>query len=729
MSFLAPLYVLGVLGISLPILFHLIRRQPRGQWRFSSLMFLRPTPPTLTRRSRLENLPLLLLRALALLMLAAAFARPFLRSPLIEPDAAPGKRIVMVIDTSASMQRSGLWAQANQLASDLLMNLKPTDHVAVISFDSQPTVAMSFEQSTSLDLDARREAATQAIKQLKPTWAATELGSALILAADLLATTETDAPMNAEDGALFDASSASLATHPGHIVVISDMQIGSERNLKNLQAYSWPKEIKTEIRSVVADRKTNAVAGVLRPRDGDEASQPASTADAPENQHKTRVRVSNSAESSKADFSIVWATAAGQPIDVTRLPVHLAPGESRVIRMIEPPPSVADTTAMRLVMTGDDHDFDNVRYVARPAAIEQQLLFIGSTTEEPRNSLLYYLQRAPLLNRRRNVTVVTAPAAAVPEAIDARKTPLVVVGDVIAEPAIASLKRYTESGGKVLWVLGQNKELAGLQHALALLLESPDLAIAEASVKDYSMLSKIDFSYPLFKPLADARYNDFTKIRFWSHRKLTGLPATCKLVANFDDGDPAIIAQPIGAGQSWIITAGWQPTQSQLALSTKFVPLLDGFFSYGDRSTTDIEQVVMGSEPPFEPSATARIERTGQAAIEYRTRDDFVAVDQPGLYRFVDGELNLPFAVNVAESESVTQPMASDELERFGVVLGTIADSVPALATQRQQRDVELESRQRLWQWILVAVLCLLAAESWLSGYLDRKQARSLAPT
>ncbi len=80
MSLLAPLYFLGALAVGLPILFHLIRRQPKGQVEFSSLMFLRPTPPRLTRRSRLDNWLLLLLRALALMLLAAAFARPFLRS-------------------------------------------------------------------------------------------------------------------------------------------------------------------------------------------------------------------------------------------------------------------------------------------------------------------------------------------------------------------------------------------------------------------------------------------------------------------------------------------------------------------------------------------------------------------------------------------------------------------------------------------------------------------------
>ncbi len=74
MSLLAPLYFLGALAVTLPILFHLIRRQPKGQVEFSSLMFLRPTPPRLTRRSRLDNWPLLLIRALALTLLALAFA-------------------------------------------------------------------------------------------------------------------------------------------------------------------------------------------------------------------------------------------------------------------------------------------------------------------------------------------------------------------------------------------------------------------------------------------------------------------------------------------------------------------------------------------------------------------------------------------------------------------------------------------------------------------------------
>ena len=53
MSFLAPLYIAGFLAVALPLLFHLIRRTPRSRQLFSSIMFLAPSPPRLTKRSTL----------------------------------------------------------------------------------------------------------------------------------------------------------------------------------------------------------------------------------------------------------------------------------------------------------------------------------------------------------------------------------------------------------------------------------------------------------------------------------------------------------------------------------------------------------------------------------------------------------------------------------------------------------------------------------------------------
>jgi len=709
----------------------MIRRQPRGQRRFSSLIFLRPTPPTLTRRSRLDNLLLLLIRAAALILLAAAFARPFLRTPLLEADNTTGRRLVMLVDVSASMRRSDLWQQANQVASDVFNELKPADQIAVVSFDSTQQIEWSLEQSATVDANARRDAAAKAFKRLQPTWAASDLGEALIFAAELLSTTEI---INTSD-----IESSSTRNDTGHIIVISDMQVGDERNLKSLQAYRWPKSIKTELRTVIPKLSSNAVATILplndeatlvnpakessEPVEPSEPDKPAAASSDESQSPRTRVRVSSSTDSTTADFTIAWANKSGERIAGTDMPVHVAPGENRVVQMPEPPSSV-DGTELTLVLAGDDHDFDNSRYLARPKPMDQQLVFIGPTSGESRASLSYYIERTPLSNRRRNVLLQTMLSAAIPEAIDAKQVPLVVVAEAIDERSAKLLKQYISNGGRLLWVFDKNADFAASQVSLRLIADDAELSISEGQASDYAMWSHIDFEHPLFKPMADARYNDFSKIRFWSHRRLAGLSDRWLRIADFDNGDPSIAELAIGEGRLWVLTSGWQPSESQLALSTKFVPLLFGFFGRGENGDIDGNNISIGDETSLVPSETARFEAADLRVIPYRSTEDFAAVDKPGFYRFIDGDLERSIAVNVAESESRTQTLANDELERFGVVLGPSDETGSTLANQRQQRDIELESRQRIWQWLLVAVLVLIGLESWLSGYLDRRQLR-----
>ena len=102
MSFLYPLFLAGITAISLPIILHMIRRHTRKRVTFSSLMFLRTTVPRFKNRSRLENLPLLILRCLILVLLALAFSRPFFLKPVEGEPNPVGRRVVLLIDTSAS---------------------------------------------------------------------------------------------------------------------------------------------------------------------------------------------------------------------------------------------------------------------------------------------------------------------------------------------------------------------------------------------------------------------------------------------------------------------------------------------------------------------------------------------------------------------------------------------------------------------------------------------------
>src|SRR5947207_2702253 len=98
MSFLAPLFLIGAAAVAAPIIFHLIRRTSKEKTIFSSLMFLNPTPPRVTRRSRLENIFLLFLRCVVLCLLALGFARPFLQRPFANSPSGQAKKIVVLVD-------------------------------------------------------------------------------------------------------------------------------------------------------------------------------------------------------------------------------------------------------------------------------------------------------------------------------------------------------------------------------------------------------------------------------------------------------------------------------------------------------------------------------------------------------------------------------------------------------------------------------------------------------
>ncbi len=73
-------------------------------------------------------------------------------------------------------------------------------------------------------------------------------------------------------------------------------------------------------------------------------------------------------------------------------------------------------------------------------------------------------------------------------------------------------------------------------------------------------------------------------------------------------------------------------------------------------------------------------------------------------------------AVNLVHGESRTQPLAPDRLEQLGVQLGEHERVEVLREEQRQMRNRELESRQKLWRWGVLAALMAIACETWLGA-------------
>src|SRR5512145_489745 len=113
MSFLTPLFLLGLAGLALPILIHLIQRERKNVVQFPSLMFLRRIPYESVQRRRIRNWFLLMMRLAALALIVLAFARPFFRRTDPAAAGASGAReVVLLIDRSYSMGYADRWQRA-----------------------------------------------------------------------------------------------------------------------------------------------------------------------------------------------------------------------------------------------------------------------------------------------------------------------------------------------------------------------------------------------------------------------------------------------------------------------------------------------------------------------------------------------------------------------------------------------------------------------------------------
>jgi hypothetical protein len=259
------------------------------------------------------------------------------------------------------------------------------------------------------------------------------------------------------------------------------------------------------------------------------------------------------------------------------------------------------------------------------------------------------------------------------------------------------------------------------QDMLRALLNSSEAQLSEGKLSNYAMLAEVDFQNPLFSRFNDARFRDFTKIRFWKLRNLQ-LPDSgdWQVLARFDSGTPAYVERRTGQGTIAVLASSWSPADSQLALSTKFVPIVAGWLAAADPDPDTPRRAWVGQSVPlpeaYRAAETVVIRPGGVRQTFPPQTEEMDGFDEPGIYYLEQGEKREAVAVNVASAESLTAPLDPTALEQFGVRLGRQPSRHEEMERQRQLRDQELERRQHIWQWLIAAALVLLVAETWLAA-------------
>src|ERR1043166_8984218 len=143
MSFLAPLFLVAAAAIGIPIFVHLIQRERKRVIQFPSLMFVQKIPYQSVRRRRIRHWALLTMRCAALLLIVAAFARPFLKQGVIAAAAVGGTReIVVLLDHSASMGYGDHWQKAKAAAHQAVASLSNNDKATLVLFSRNAEESM-----------------------------------------------------------------------------------------------------------------------------------------------------------------------------------------------------------------------------------------------------------------------------------------------------------------------------------------------------------------------------------------------------------------------------------------------------------------------------------------------------------------------------------------------------------------------------------------------------------
>ncbi|MCP4709431.1 MAG: VWA domain-containing protein, partial [Planctomycetes bacterium] len=346
MSFLYPLFLLGALGIAAPIILHMIRRQTQKQQVFSSLMFLKETRPRYQKRSKIEHWLLLMLRCAVLILVALAFMRPFLENPIEATPADSLNRKVILVDTSASMRREGIWPEVLARVDRVLAGVEVDDRVSVIMFDRQPRTLIDFEQWQLLEPDQRVLIVGEQIKELTPSWQGTALDQALIAAVRMIEEDE----INTQNQTVGDQQ----------IVLISDLQQGAELDL--LHTFNWPGGIYLRAETVTAEKRTNGSLTVLADQN---------VYAAPGEKSQRLVRVSNSSDALQERFVVQWDNNPSES-EADTMDVYVPPGQSVVVNI-----PYADESPQHLQLAGDDNPFDNQHYVSAPVRHQLHILYLG----------------------------------------------------------------------------------------------------------------------------------------------------------------------------------------------------------------------------------------------------------------------------------------------------------------------------------------------------------------
>jgi hypothetical protein len=573
MNFLAPLFLIGAVSAAVPIVLHLLKREPEQRVKFAPVKLLRRAPVEDTQKHRLRELLLLALRVAAVVLLAIAFARPFVTS-----SAAAGRSGVTIValDTSYSMDAAGRFERARQLAQEAVGRAPSGERVGVVAFADDGELLAP----PSTD----RLLATSAIGRIAAGVGATRYRSALSVATEAIAA----------------AGPSTRST----IVLVTDLQ---ETGWDEGDRVAVPETVQIEVADVGAAPPDIAVTAVRPLADRIVAT----------------VRNTGPQARDVRAHLAVDGRAAG---DAT---VALGPGQSGEVTFAGAPRG-----QMAAVSVEDPEGLsaDNIRYAVLSGATRPSVLVVGGSGNLPRDA--FYIQHAlsagPAGGRGYEVTAMsgaelsqpasTASSGSVDDRLSERAAVILVSTRGLERRGRELLSGYVQSGGGLLLAAGPDVDgdVAAdvLGGATSLKIVNPVAKKAAGS------LAPSDVRHPVFRPFS-GNSKTLGLVRFQQAATVEG--TGCQTLARFTTGGNALIECAAGEGRALVLASDLDNRWNDFPLHAGFVPFLHEAVRYLASARALTSDYFVGTAPagvPRQPGVHA-----GPAANGSKPRRVAVNID------------------------------------------------------------------------------------------------------
>jgi hypothetical protein len=612
------------------------------------------------------------------MLIVAAFARPFWRQSAIAAAAAGGSReMVVLLDQSASMGYGNRWAAAQEAARQAVRSLAGDERATLVLF------SRNAEENMRATTDHGRIEA--AIGAAKVGSGATRYGPAIKLAESIL--------------------SQSQATRR-EAVLISDFQRSGWSGSEDAR---FPEGMTLTPVSVAEGATTNLSVPSV-------AFQRASFS----GQERITVSVGLSNRSDTA-MNGVPVTLSIDGHDIQTQQVSIAPRASASLAFTQF--TLAEPNVRGEVRAGnDDLPADNsFHFVLAPSA-PVSILVVDSGANA---SSSLYLSKALAIGSAPAFSVDVVPAVRMtPEQLNNRS--VIILNDTPLPSAAGpgALKAFVERGGGLLVVLGERStwpqnDVDLLPGKLGPPTDPGNGRVGSIGFRDYS--------HEVFEVFKAPRSGDLTAPHIFRYRALELLP-DARVLARFDDGAVAGAERRVGAGRVIVWTSTFDDSWTDLPTAPVYLPLVHQLMRYlgqyqQPQSWQTVGQVLDLAAPSRPKGDRVVVTPSGERLTQ--TADaGLLELNEQGIYeirRTAPNDTAKPeaIAVNLDPVESDLTPIDTGEL--VAAVTGrATAPAVQALAPEATREDAE--KRQKLWWYLLVAGMLLLATETVIGNRLSRKE-------